>query len=97
MATLTQTEFDYSLYKFKQNSSSGSFSVGDYDNIDLGFSSTSVVSFEDNLKEQNDINQSIWSEFEEVLRCVPKNELETLPSDAASEVDHYIYGTPKRK
>ncbi len=52
---------------------------------------------EDLKVQNNEIHQSIWDEFEEVLRLVPKNELETLPSDAASEVDHYIYGTPKRK
>lgn len=97
MANLNQFQSDYLIYKFKQNSSLGSFSVGDYDDIDLGASSASVISIEDLKVQNNEIHQSIWDEFEEVLRHVPKNELETLPSDAASEVDHYIYGIPKRK
>ena len=80
-----------------QNSSLGSFSVGDYDDLDSGSSSTSVISIENDLRKQNHIQQSIWDEFEEVLGNIPKNELESLPSDAASEVDHYIYGIRKRK
>lgn len=90
-------EFDYSLYKFNRYSSLGSFSVGDYDEINLSSSSTSIVAVENDLIEPHQIQQSIVDEFEEILRSVAKNELESLPTDAASEVDHYIYGTPKRK
>ncbi len=27
---------------------------------------------------------------------IPEEELEKLPTDGAAELDHYIYGTPKR-
>jgi hypothetical protein len=27
---------------------------------------------------------------------VPPEELEKLPKDAASQIDHYVYGHPKR-
>jgi hypothetical protein len=33
----------------------------------------------------------------EAMRDVPPEVLATLPSDGASEHDHYIYGLPKRK
>ena len=32
----------------------------------------------------------------EILGPVPPEELEKLPKDAASQIDHYIYGHPKR-
>lgn len=97
MSALIQTEFDYSFYKFKQNSSSGSFSIGDYEYNDLGSSSTSIISIDSDLKKKSHAQNSIWDDFQEVLKNVPQNELENLPSDAATEIDHYLYGTPKRK
>lgn len=41
--------------------------------------------------------QSIWDAFQQILNKVPKDVLDTLPSDSASEIDHYLYGTPKKK
>lgn len=38
----------------------------------------------------------IWEVFDEILQDVPQEELDLLPSDAASQHDHYIYGTPKQ-
>ena len=34
--------------------------------------------------------------IQEILGEVPPEELEKLPKDAASQIDHYIYGHPKR-
>ena len=31
-----------------------------------------------------------------IMKDVPDEELEKLPKDGAAEIDHYIYGTPKR-
>jgi len=38
----------------------------------------------------------IWELFEEASRNIPEEELARLPTDLAAQVDHYIYGTPKR-
>jgi len=38
----------------------------------------------------------IWERFEDASRMIPDEELDRLPTDLAAQVDHYIYGTPKR-
>ncbi|MCH8960297.1 MAG: hypothetical protein IH820_03015 [Bacteroidetes bacterium] len=38
----------------------------------------------------------IWEVIPEMMKDVPEEELDKLPSDGAAEHDHYIYGTPKR-
>ncbi len=38
----------------------------------------------------------IWERIAERSCDVPDEVWETLPADGAAEVDHYIYGTPKR-
>jgi len=38
----------------------------------------------------------MWERFEEASRMIPDTELDRLPTDLAAQVDHYIYGTPKR-
>jgi hypothetical protein len=37
-----------------------------------------------------------WQRFVEASRRIPDEELDRLPPDLAAQVDHYIYGTPKR-
>lgn len=37
----------------------------------------------------------VWQRFQNAVCAIPE-ELATLPSDGASEHDHYLYGTPKR-
>ena len=39
----------------------------------------------------------IWASFQEILSDVPNEMLDKLPSDSASELDHYLYGKPKKK
>ena len=34
--------------------------------------------------------------FAEIMADVPPDELAKLPKDGASQVDHYVYGLPKR-
>ncbi len=41
-------------------------------------------------------HKPIWQRFEEASRTIPDAELDRLPTDLAAQVDHYIYGTPKR-
>jgi hypothetical protein len=38
----------------------------------------------------------LWERLEEISREVPEEDIEHVPTDLAAQVDHYIYGTPKR-
>ena len=38
----------------------------------------------------------VWERFEEASRTIPAEELDRLPTDLAEQIDHYIYGVPKR-
>ncbi len=40
--------------------------------------------------------QPIWEWMAEQAKNVPDEEWEKFPKDGAAEVDHYLYGTPKR-
>ena len=41
-------------------------------------------------------DKPIWEKFIEASQEIPDEELDRLPTDLASQVDHYIYRTPKR-
>ena len=41
-------------------------------------------------------HRPIWEEIADLVADVPPEELAKLPTDGASQHDHYIYGTPKR-
>ena len=43
-----------------------------------------------------DVRKPIWEQFADAFRDVPEEELARLPTDLAAQVDHYIYGLPKR-
>jgi hypothetical protein len=38
----------------------------------------------------------IWEVITDIVREVPDEVFDRLPKDGASEVDHYLYGLPKR-
>ena len=38
----------------------------------------------------------IWEVMDELRKSVPPEELAKLPRDGAAQLDHYIYGSPKR-
>jgi hypothetical protein len=40
--------------------------------------------------------QLFWQKAIEASQRIPEEDLERLPADLAAQVDHYIYGTPKR-
>ena len=40
--------------------------------------------------------QPFWQKALEASQRIPDAELDHLPPDLAAQVDHYIYGTPKR-
>jgi hypothetical protein len=38
----------------------------------------------------------IWEVIADLAKGVPAEDLAALPSDGASQADHYVYGLPKR-
>jgi len=46
--------------------------------------------------EQELDDRPIWEVITEVMKDVPDEVFDRLPKDGASQVDHYIYGLPKR-
>jgi Arc/MetJ-type ribon-helix-helix transcriptional regulator len=41
-------------------------------------------------------DQPIWDVVEELRKGVPAEEFAKLPRDGAEQLDHYLYGSPKR-
>jgi len=39
----------------------------------------------------------IWERIVENMKRVPPEDLAALPQDGASQIDHYVYGAPKRQ
>lgn len=58
------------------------------------------------LRQLEDVNETnradaqgdrpIWDIIDEITIDVPDEIWDTLPKDGAAEVDHYLYGTPKK-
>jgi hypothetical protein len=44
----------------------------------------------------NTDERPIWEVITDIVKDVPDEVFDRLPKDAASQVDHYIYGLPKR-
>ncbi len=42
-------------------------------------------------------DRPIWEIIDDLVKDIPEEELQKLPTDGAEQHDHYIYGTPKRK
>ena len=47
-------------------------------------------------REDNSPRRPIWEVITDRMKNVPDELFERLPKDGASQVDHYIYGLPKR-
>jgi hypothetical protein len=41
--------------------------------------------------------QPIWEVIIDSMKNVPAEDLAALPHDGASQIDHYVYGVPKRE
>jgi hypothetical protein len=41
-------------------------------------------------------SRPIWEVIDDNMKGVPPEDLALLPKDGASQVDHYVYGHPKR-
>lgn len=48
------------------------------------------------LPEKSPYNRPIWDIFEEVADSLPEEIIADLPTDGASQHDHYLYGSPKQ-
>jgi hypothetical protein len=40
--------------------------------------------------------KTIWQEIRDIVQDVPKEEWEKLPRDGSANIDHYLYGAPKK-
>ena len=40
---------------------------------------------------------AIWDKIETIMHDVPDEVLATIPTDGAVNVDHYLYGAPKKQ
>jgi predicted DNA-binding antitoxin AbrB/MazE fold protein len=38
----------------------------------------------------------LWEYAAQLMRVMPENQLKALPTDGASQHDHYLYGAPQR-
>ena len=43
-----------------------------------------------------EVPKPIWEQICDAFANVPDDELAALPEDGAAQVDHYVYGLPKR-
>jgi hypothetical protein len=44
---------------------------------------------------RNDTPRHIWDIIVDNMKDVPAEDFAALPKDALSQIDHYVYGTPK--
>ena len=40
--------------------------------------------------------KTIWDKLDERLKNVPPEEFAEIPADASANLDHYLYGAPKK-
>lgn len=55
-----------------------------------------VLDFIEFLNQKNQSRQSIWDRIEERMAQIPAEVLAELPADASENLDHYLYGSPKK-
>ncbi len=55
-----------------------------------------VETFEKENGEEETQHKPISEVIQEITKDVPDEVWETLPKDGAAEIDHYLYGSPKR-
>ena len=46
---------------------------------------------------QQETPKPIWEQFADAFKDVPEEDIARLPTDLAAQVDHYVYGLPKRQ
>lgn len=56
-----------------------------------------VLQFVERLTDTNEQSaKTVWQEIREIVQDVPNEEWERLPRDGSANLDHYLYGAPKR-
>lgn len=56
----------------------------------------SVTISKEELLKRKRVDRPVWQMVEELLKDIPVEDLERMPTDGAEQHDHYIYGTPKK-
>ncbi len=52
-----------------------------------------VLEFVENLEPPR---RTLWEMWQEHLEDIPEEELDKIPTDASLNLDHYLYGAPKK-
>ena len=55
-----------------------------------------IEAFGKENEEEEPLNKPFWERIVERSKEVPDEVWEELPKDGAAEIDHYLYGSPKR-
>ncbi len=55
-----------------------------------------IEAFGKENREEEPLNKPFWERIVERSKEVPDEVWEELPKDGAAEIDHYLYGSPKR-
>jgi len=54
-----------------------------------------LVETPDEAQPDADTDMPIWEYAAQLMRDIPEDQLQALPTDGASQHDHYLYGAPK--
>jgi hypothetical protein len=54
-----------------------------------------VLQFVEKLTDSQPV-RTIWQEIREIVQNVPNEEWESLPRDGSANLDHYLYGAPRK-
>jgi len=56
-----------------------------------------VLDFVVKLTKQSSVSRmAIWDEIDEIVRQAPPETWDDVPADGSVNVDHYLYGAPKK-
>lgn len=55
-----------------------------------------VLNFMKNLRKENKSPESLGALIDECFKDLPTEVLDKLPEDASANLDHYLYGAPKK-
>jgi hypothetical protein len=55
-----------------------------------------VLAFVEELVQKNPPRQTIWEKMDDIIASIPPEVLDELPADASENLDHYLYGAPKK-
>lgn len=54
-----------------------------------------LVETPDEVQSDAGTDMPIWEYAAQLMRAIPEDQLKALPTDGASQHDHYLYGAPK--